>query len=54
MNRFFRYFSFVMLCGCEIETPELPALDQQSFSYEKVMQQQEQLKREIQKISEKS
>ena len=40
-------YLFLMLCGCEINTPPLPPIDQQSFSYEELMQQQRELDEEI-------
>lgn len=49
MNKILKCFSFIMLCGCEINTPPLPPLDKPSFSYEQLMQQQKQLEEEIQK-----
>lgn len=49
MNKFFKYLSFIMLFGCEINTPPLPPLNKPSFSYDQVMQQQKQLEEEIQK-----
>jgi len=50
MNRIFKYL-FLMLCGCEINTPPLPPIDQPSFSYEELMQQQKQLEKEMQTVS---
>ncbi len=49
MNKFLRYLFFIVLCGCEINTPPLPPLDEPSLSYEQVMQQQSNLGGEIQK-----
>lgn len=46
MNRIFKYL-LLMLCGCEINTPPLPPIDKQSFSYEELMHQQRQLEEEI-------
>ncbi len=53
MNKFFKCFSFIILCGCEIYSLQLPSLDKQSFSYEQVMEQHDSLKEEIQKMSTK-
>lgn len=47
MKKAFKYLSFIILCGCEIDTPSLPPLDKPSFSYEEVMKKQRQLKQEI-------
>lgn len=47
MKKIFKYISFIMLCGCEINTPPLPLLDKPSFSYEEIMKQQKQLEQEI-------
>lgn len=41
----------VILSGCEINTPALPPIDKQSFSYDKMIQQQEQLEKEMQELS---
>jgi len=47
MKKIFRYFLFIVLFGCEINTPPLPPLDKPSFSYEEIMKQQKQLEQEI-------
>jgi len=47
MKKIFRYFLFIALFGCEINTPPLPPLDKPSFSYEEIMKQQKQLEQEI-------
>ena len=47
MKKIFKHLLFIMLCGCEINTPPLPPLDKPSFSYEEVMKQQKQLELEI-------
>ncbi len=47
MKKIFKYISFIMLCGCEINAPSLPPLDKSSFSYEEVMKQQKRLEQEI-------
>ena len=47
MKKIFKYISFIILCGCEINAPSLPPLDKPSFSYEEVMKQQKQLEQEI-------
>ena len=49
MNKILKYFLFIMLCGCEINTPPLRPLDKSSFSYDQVMQRQKQLEEEIEK-----
>lgn len=46
MNKISKYL-LLILCGCEVHTPLLPPIDQQSFSYEELMQQQKLLKEEI-------
>ena len=54
MSKFFKCFLFVLLCGCNINTPSLPPLDKPSFSYERLMQQKNQLEAEIKKHPENS
>ena len=51
MKKIFLYILFIILCGCEVNTPSLPPLDTPSFSYDQVMQQQKQLEKEILKMS---
>ncbi len=41
----------MILSGCEINPPSLPSLDQQTFSYDQMMQRKKQLEEEMQEIS---
>ncbi len=47
MNNLLKYLSFVILCGCEINTPPLPLLEDKSFSYDQAIKQQKQLQNEV-------
>ena len=54
MNKISEYLLMIlpiMLCGCEINPPSLPSLDQQTFSYDQMMQKKKQLEEEMQEIS---
>ena len=54
MNKISEYLLMIlpiMLCRCEIDSPSLPSLDQQTFSYDQMMQKKKQLEEEMQEIS---
>lgn len=40
-------FCFLALCGCKIKAPQLPSVEDNSFSYDEAIDQQKNLEREL-------